>query len=275
MADNEGWEAEVKISPSLIASCQHLMYGNTCMGVMASKHPDVLSSMNAKHHGSDWSKVASCYLAILKATRKLLCTIKSSKSEIHDHLAQDPLVALEMGINPRAAPCTDLVLAPAPRRPGRTRIVVAPALSPSEITASLSAQEQLAAINKANPTWFYFVHVKFASRLVWLIIKYLPIMALYGFIVLLVFAAFVLGSNPDLIVDALAFALSWAPDYIGFVIRRVVSRAAWRFGAAMMPGVSTNSTLPIELQASDSAVGIVVPLIMMWMAVLWRAPQAV
>jgi len=254
-----------------------LEYGSISFGDLGERFPEVLSGMTARRAGVDYGRLAAAYLGVLKGVRKLAAIIKTSKGAVYNHFANVPSIAealdLERGINSN----TDQAIVPvALRGVVRPKLHVTPTVALGKVDSKPQQwfggwQPEFCDSDLCR---FYSTHLKFIASILQVLLKYVPVLMLYGIVVGIILMLFILASNPDALFDLMLLILSNVPQYFGFFVKRVLARFAQRVATAFVPGELGNATSFNDMEPPNSTIGLLASFTMMYLAMLWRAPRA-
>ena len=224
---------------------------------LAIENPEVLQHVCTKKFGGDHSKVATAYVGMLKACKKMRTAIDESSSEIKGHFTDMPL---QLPSNARAiVPFLDTVN---PKIPTVTSLLLDSDSVDSEPNSRLR-----------ELCLFWRKHVIHLLQVAWLIARYAPVFAMYSMFLFFLFGFLILGTRPELVVDVMFYMITWLPEYLGSAFAKIADRAVLRLTTAKDPMTSGNYTIS-QISAPDGGGGGFWFVGFMVIGALWRsAPQ--
>ena len=260
MAQLDSYKEEVEKVEELTRSVSGLTYtGDLALGVLASKHPEILQHVCSKRGGGDLSKVAVGYVQVLKAFRKLLVAIEESPECIKSELIVEDPPQLPLNVmvpfkakKPRAIPMVELV---------QHSDSVSEALHVSKLSIPSEIIK------------FWSKHLIHVCSLIFIIAKYAPVLLMYGLFLSFILGLLVLGTRPELLVDWLVYVLAWLPEYFAYSCFSIVDRTVTRMATSMDPLTMGNRTSSVVTIPEHQSGGFWI-IGSMLIAVLWRtAPR--
>ena len=266
MANLGSYEKEAASAETMVKQVQSFKFGKATLAELATRCPEMLGHLSTKRQGREFSKVVSAYVSILKAVRKLQEGVDELPLEFREHFTMQPTPS--QADEPSA-------LVPFKSKSKKSNVRLANAMDAEDETAapSLSCAVSVPStvVTIKDIVGYHRRHAAYLLRVFWLLVKYVPVLLLYGLFVMAFFGCLVLGMKPELLVDLVFMGLTWLPEYVTYTFSRVINRA----GDRLSVGISGdyNGTIAYPVNTPDSS-GSYALMLLIGVGILWRAPGA-
>ena len=265
MTNLGSYEKEAASAETMVKPVQSFKLGKATFAELAARCPEMLGHLSIEH-GRELSKLVSAYVSVLKSVRKLQEAVDELPREVREHFTMQP--SSSQADEPSA-------LVPFKSKSKKSNVRLANAMDAEDETAapSLSCAVSVPStvVTIKDIVGYHRRHAAYLLRVFWFLVKYVPVLLLYGLFVMAFFGCLVLGMKPELLVDLVFMGLTWLPEYVTYTFSRVINRAGDRLSVGISG--SYNGTIAYPVNTPDSS-GSYALMLLIGVGILWRAPGA-
>ena len=257
MASLGSYEKEAASAETMVKQVQAFKFGKSTFAELATRCPEMLNHLSTKRHGRELSKLVAAYVIIFKSVRKLQEAVDESPLEVREHFTMQP--------SPSQAD------EPSASVPFKSEINTLDAEdeTASHVSCVVSVPSTLVTIK--DIIGYHRRHAAYLLSVFWFLVKYVPVLLLYGLFVMAFFGCLVLGMKPDLLVDLVFMGLTWLPEYVSYTFSRVINRAGDRLSVGVSGNYNGTIAYPVNVPDSNGSFAL---MLLIGVGILWRAPGA-
>lgn len=188
------------------------------MGQLAAQYPEILAGSTSKRIAGADGPMLGAYLSVLNAIKMLRqATLSAGRGELCPRADTSHSASQIVPYRPKTGRIRSL------RTLGKY-LEIADESGAEEI-AEKASSFNMASLFPSDCACFYTKHFKIVKGACASLVKYAPVVLLYGAFLYTFFVLRAVVNHPEILVDICLWLIEWLPTYLGFAIQRVLYRS--------------------------------------------------